>query len=63
MLTEVCFYKPSLLSPAESLRGGTKLKHHKAHTFRPLYDCVGFLGYQYVDAGPVSRVSLAPIVY
>jgi hypothetical protein len=59
MLTVVCFYKPSLLSPAESRRGGTKLKHHKAHAFRPLSGCVGFLGYQYVDAGPVRRVSLA----
>ena len=61
MLTEVCFYKPSLLSPAESRRGGTKLKHHKAHAFRPLSGCVGFLGYQYVDAGPVRRVSLARV--
>jgi hypothetical protein len=30
MLTEVCFYKPSLLPSAENRRGGTKLKHHKA---------------------------------
>jgi hypothetical protein len=55
MLTEVCFYKPSLLSPAESHRGGTKLKHHKVQAFRPLSGCVGFLGYQYGNTSMLAR--------